>query len=663
MIDSEIDQTSGVDDTDATNETGAGDGSNSGTSDRPTGPTSSTGRHHNASTSSAGHQSSSRSLTPKARPTLEQQVQELKCRLNSMNQENRVLRVELDTYKLRCKTTTQENKNIKQTSLNVQAGMDMEAEMISNTLLKKIQELKREKETLVNDYETEEEFLTNDLSRKLTQLRQEKTELERTLEREQQMQVAKLMRRIERMEREMAQKHQNLEALRKEKVDLEQTLEQEQEALVNKLWKRMDKLEREKRILQEKLNQPVSSPSTPPPEPANFNTTVPTRRPILRDSGPVGLAGSLPNGITGVPSSGSLRSLSSNETTDTERMTMHIKQLRRETEQLKRQLKMNQSDHDQRLVRMCAEERQLREENKRLQETLNLEKERSEALCRALSESESSLDGSVASFMDIETRSHTSVSGYDYLRPLPTTDPHEIRRPNVSSPHSSSNPPPASIPTAIFQQQQTGPGVSSSLYQTSPSPKPTPNSGKHYTRASQSMSMDRQNFSSNSLNRNSVDMVRPSSNESASRVQLAQQASSTSSSTSAFKPIPSDSGHGGESSSSVSIAAALAPSTHVDSRERSQLSNSVNDESQSIVSESASELDKIMSGGRSDRTSDRKSRLPVSQPATSATFQPQPGSAQFVKPSPPASPARRSPSPANFHEASSSRHRRTPTQK
>jgi coiled-coil domain-containing protein 6 len=37
-------------------------------------------------------------------------------------------------------------------------------------LLKKIQELKKEKEALALNYEQEEEFLTNDLSRKLFQV-------------------------------------------------------------------------------------------------------------------------------------------------------------------------------------------------------------------------------------------------------------------------------------------------------------------------------------------------------------------------------------------------------------------------------------------------------------------------------------------------------------
>ena len=86
---------------------------------------------------------------------------------------------------------------------------------------------------------------------------------------------------------------------------------------------------------------------------------------------------------------------------------------------------------------MCAEERNLREENRKLQETLQLEKERSEQLCRALSESESSLDGSL-----IDWDRYSSASGYDYLRDTYRTKENtnasinrDISRPNLSSPH------------------------------------------------------------------------------------------------------------------------------------------------------------------------------------------------------------------------------------
>lgn len=84
--------------------------------------------------------------------------------------------------------------------------------------MKKIQALKKEKESLAHHYEREEECLTNDLSRKLTQLRQEKCRLEQTLEQEQECLVNRLMRKIEKLEAETLAKQVNLEQLRREKV-------------------------------------------------------------------------------------------------------------------------------------------------------------------------------------------------------------------------------------------------------------------------------------------------------------------------------------------------------------------------------------------------------------------------------------------------------------
>ena len=64
----------------------------------------------------------------------------------------------------------QENRNLRQASVHIQAKAEQEEEFISNTLLKKIQALKKEKENLALNYEQEEECLTNDLSRKLNQV-------------------------------------------------------------------------------------------------------------------------------------------------------------------------------------------------------------------------------------------------------------------------------------------------------------------------------------------------------------------------------------------------------------------------------------------------------------------------------------------------------------
>ncbi|PNF24671.1 Coiled-coil domain-containing protein 6 [Cryptotermes secundus] len=270
--------------------------------------------------------------------------EQLQKRIESLQQQNRVLKVELETYKLRVKALQEENRGLRQASVIIQAKAEQEEEFISNTLLKKIQALKKEKETLAHHYEQEEECLTNDLSRKLNQLRQEKCRLEQTLEQEQECLVNKLMRKIEKLEAETLAKQSNLEQLRREKVELENTLEQEQEALVNKLWKRMDKLEAEKRMLQIKLDQPVSDPASP-------------------------------------------REISNGDTAAN--LSTHIQTLRSEVARLRNQLAISQQEHTEKMQRYVNEEKNIREENLRLQRKLQLEVERREALCRHLSESES----------------------------------------------------------------------------------------------------------------------------------------------------------------------------------------------------------------------------------------------------------------------------------
>ena len=311
---------------------------------------------------------------------------ELAIRLASLQQENRVLKMELDTYKLKYNALQQENKELRQASVNIQARAEQEEEFISNTLMKKIQELKKEKETLVNKYETEEEFLTNELQRQLNQLRQEKVELEQTLEKEQEKQVNTLMRKIEKLKRETHDKHYKLEELRREKIELENTLEKEQEGLVNRLWKKMDKLETEKRLLQEKLNQPISAPPSP-------------RQSVSYDGG------------------------------SSENLTAHVKYLKKEVEFLRRQLKILQNERNCKIGLFISEEKSLREENARLHRQLLLETERREALSRQLSESESSLEMDDEARQNSESIASTSSMHHPrsmgtYLVPPRPTSPH-----------------------------------------------------------------------------------------------------------------------------------------------------------------------------------------------------------------------------------------------
>jgi coiled-coil domain-containing protein 6 len=67
----------------------------------------------------------------------------------------------------------------------------------------------------------------------------------------------------------------------------------------------------------------------------------------------------------------------------------HIRALKGECARLKKQLSVGKAEHEQKMLEYAKEEKEIREENLRLQRRLQLEMERREALCRHLSESES----------------------------------------------------------------------------------------------------------------------------------------------------------------------------------------------------------------------------------------------------------------------------------
>ena len=104
--------------------------------------------------------------------------------IQRLQSENRSLKMEIESLKLKVKSLMEDKRHIQEAAVSIQARAEQEEEFISNTLLKKIQMLKKEKETLAINYEQEEECLTNDLSRQLNQLREEKVQLEKTLEHE-----------------------------------------------------------------------------------------------------------------------------------------------------------------------------------------------------------------------------------------------------------------------------------------------------------------------------------------------------------------------------------------------------------------------------------------------------------------------------------------------
>lgn len=131
----------------------------------------------------------------------------------------------------------------KELSVAVQKQVEQEEEYITNKLMKRLEELKRDKAKLATEVEREEEFLTNTLQKKLEKLTKEKVDLENKLEAEQEYIVNKLRKQLEQLSIEKTKLH-------REKIDLENQLEAEQEYIMNKLQKQVEKLASEKRSLQ-----------------------------------------------------------------------------------------------------------------------------------------------------------------------------------------------------------------------------------------------------------------------------------------------------------------------------------------------------------------------------------------------------------------------------
>ncbi|PAA52776.1 hypothetical protein BOX15_Mlig023712g3 [Macrostomum lignano] len=281
----------------------------------------------------------------------------LKCRMDSLLQEKRVLRMEAETLKLSIKSLQQENQSLRRTSVNIQAQAEQEEEYITNTMLKKIQSLQQEKERLAQSYEQEEEHLTNDLTKRLRTLQQEKVDLEAQLEREQEAQVNKLLKRIDRLENEVTAKQSALDQLRQEKVALENSLEQEQESLVNRLWKQMEKLEAEKKNLQKRLE----------------GDQQPQRR--LSSTSDMQVECSLD---------------------DPEAMLSNISQLKADLGNLRKQLDSAEAGHRASMSRLVHEERSLQAENVCLRKRLDDEELKRDRLTRNLSESDAGSDAGVA---------------------------------------------------------------------------------------------------------------------------------------------------------------------------------------------------------------------------------------------------------------------------
>uniref|UniRef100_A0A1I8HEL1 Coiled-coil domain-containing protein 6 n=1 Tax=Macrostomum lignano TaxID=282301 RepID=A0A1I8HEL1_9PLAT len=334
-------------------------------------------------------------------------MESLRRRIDSLLQEKRVLRMEVETLKLRVKALQQENLELRRNSVSIQAKAEQEEEYITNTMLKKIQNLQKEKERLAQSYEQEEEHLTNDLTRRLFRLKQEKVDLEMELEREQEAQVNKLLKRIEKLENDVCAKQASLDQLRQEKVSLENALEQEQvrryvaavcclaltylgvtaqcrlelkcfdinperqESLVNRLWKRMEKLEAEKKSLQRRLEGSLAAAAVAAATSSGEGPETSRRSRQSSSTSDMQVECSL---------------------TDPEAMASHINQLKSDLENLRQQLDQSQAEHQLKMSKLEQEERCLVQENTRLKRRLQTESDKRDRLTRNLSESDAGSD-------------------------------------------------------------------------------------------------------------------------------------------------------------------------------------------------------------------------------------------------------------------------------
>ena len=102
---------------------------------------------------------------------------------------------------------------VKKDSAHTQVIVEQEEEYISNMLMKRLAELKNEKETLAKRIEEEEEYLTNNLQMKLNEVKREKIQLENQLEQEQEFIVNKLQRKLNDLESKNTQLERQVQVL------------------------------------------------------------------------------------------------------------------------------------------------------------------------------------------------------------------------------------------------------------------------------------------------------------------------------------------------------------------------------------------------------------------------------------------------------------------
>lgn len=170
----------------------------------------------------------------------------------------------------------------------------------------------------------------------------------------------------------------------------------------------MERLEAEKRLLQEKLD--TSASQSPKIQTLDLLSSSSSGVSSLSQSSAASLNPSVSasgNLLIGLPPMVVASDQAAN-------LTEHIINLRREVSRLKANLEKVERDHKENMAKIVREEKLIKEENVRLQRRLQMEVDRREALCRHLSESESSLE------MDDERHFNESSRVRTISSPIPS---------------------------------------------------------------------------------------------------------------------------------------------------------------------------------------------------------------------------------------------------
>eukprot|EP01134_Creolimax_fragrantissima_P004593 CFRG4593T1 len=194
-------------------------------------------------------------------------VEQLQQRLSAMEKEvaelvalNARLTIKIENERTKCAAKDEELVFLKHTTPTARSESEETGdEFIINSLIKKVDQLKKEKESLLLSLEQEEEYVSNTLTIKLEKVRREKIEMENLLEQEQEFIVNRLQKQIEAKQHESNRLESQLQQMRKEMVDLENALEQEAECMVNRLQKKLEEMEVERSQLVKQLSESPSS--------------------------------------------------------------------------------------------------------------------------------------------------------------------------------------------------------------------------------------------------------------------------------------------------------------------------------------------------------------------------------------------------------------------